>query len=52
MLRDYIECVQVCLEGLLCLCEWFVSDGLKQAAVVEPIDLFEGFQLDLLHRFP
>ena len=49
---------------LLCFSGWDISDGLKQGEwvnatgsrdptnVVEPIDPFEGFDLDLIHRAP
>ena len=38
-LSDHIECVQVCIERLLCFCGRDVSDGAEKAAVVIPIDL-------------
>ena len=49
---------------LLCFSGWDVADGFKQGEgvnatgsseptnVVEPIDPFEGFDLDLIHRAP
>jgi len=43
VLRDPIECVQVCIESLLCLGGWCVSDRLKQARVCgtsRPISAF------------
>ena len=33
-------------------CWWFVSDGFEEAAVVEPVDVFEGGVLDLVPVFP
>ena len=52
MTGDHIECVQVCIERLLCFCGWDVSDGAKKSAVVIPIDPFQRFPFDLAHRFP
>jgi hypothetical protein len=40
------------MERRLCLCGWDVADGAEESAVVEPVDLFQGFPLDLPHRFP
>jgi hypothetical protein len=40
------------MERRLCLCQWDVADGAEESAVVEPVDLFQGFPLDLAHRFP
>ena len=37
---------------LLCFCRRDVSDRAEKAAVVIPIDPFEGFPFDLAHRFP
>jgi len=43
--RDHDECLQVCNECLLCLSWRDVSDRLKQAHVVEPVDPRQRFRL-------
>ena len=52
-LRDPIEgCSGLHETRLLCFSGWDISDGLKQAAVVEPVDPIEGFRLDLVRGAP
>jgi hypothetical protein len=41
----------MCKVPLFCFCWRDVSDGLKQAAVVEPLDPFERFPFDRGHGF-
>ena len=36
----------------LLFCGWYVSDGFEEAAVVEPVDVFEGGVLDLVEVLP
>ena len=62
--RPYRVCSGLHETRLLCFSGWDISDGLKQGEwvnatgsrdptnVVEPIDPFEGFDLDLIHRAP
>lgn len=52
ILRDHIEHVAPCIEGLFRLCWRDVSDGSKQPTVVEPIDPAEGCHFQFLHVAP
>ncbi len=49
---EFIELVTLFIEPFLGLCWRAVSDGLKQATVVEPVDPFQGFPLDRISGFP
>jgi hypothetical protein len=51
LLCDHIECVQVCVERLLCFCGRAVAVRAEQSAVVVPIDPCEGFPFAVRHRF-
>jgi hypothetical protein len=44
--------VQACVECLLCFVWRDVADAAVQACLVMPIDLLQGFPLDLANRFP
>ena len=44
--KDFTNCVHVCIERLVSFIWGYVSDGFQQAAVVEPVDPFEGFPFD------
>src|SRR6056297_328438 len=50
--RDHIEHVALCIEVLFGLSWRDVSDGAKQASVVEPIDPSEGGHFKILHVAP
>ena len=41
----------MCIVPLFCFCWRDVSDGIKQAAVVKPVDPFERFPFDRNHGF-
>ena len=42
----------MCIVPLFCFCWRDVSDGLKQAAVVKPVDPFGRFPFDCSYGFP
>jgi len=50
--RDHIEHVALCIEVLFGLGWRDISDGAKQAAVVEPIDPSERGHFQILHVAP
>ena len=50
--RDHIQRTELCIVPLFCLCGRDISDGLRQAAVVRPVDPFERFPFDRGHGFP
>lgn len=50
--RDHIEYVAKCIEVLFCLCWRDLSDGVKQAAVVKPVDPSECGHFQILHVAP
>src|SRR6056297_386021 len=50
--RDHIEHVALCIEVLFGLCWRDVSDGSKQAPVVEPVDPTERGHFQILHVAP
>ena len=51
-MRPYQVCSGLHETRLLCFGGWDVADWAKQAAIVIPIDPFDGFPLDFVHRFP
>lgn len=50
--RGPIEPVALCIDVLFCLGWWDVSDGAKQASVIEPIDPAEYGYFQILHVAP
>jgi hypothetical protein len=50
--RPYRVCSSLHEIGLRCFSGWDISEGLKQVAMVEPVDPPECFHLDLVHSFP
>ena len=48
--RDHSETVVVRIEARLGFCGRYVADGFEQAAVVEPVDPFQGGELDSARR--
>ena len=44
--RHHSELIDLGIVVRLCFGGWNVADGLEQAAVVEPVDPFEGGHLD------
>ena len=52
MSGNFINGIQVCIEGLLCFSRRDVSDGALEALGVVPADPFQCFPFDLADRFP